>query len=803
MDYMDASLSPEYRAKDLLADLTLDEKMAQVSCVFPFDQDCFDFEKISDNVRFGISSVSTLEMRRMKTTEAVCAWQRQVQEIVMANSPHHIPAAFHMEGLCGAFIQDATSFQSGVGRGASFNPALEEKIASIISRQEAACGITQILAPVLDVIFDPRMGRSGEPYGEDPTLCAVMGAAYTRGAQETTTAGRRPDSIAKHFLSFHTSAGGIHGAHSLASSRSLQEVYGKPFQAAIKLSNLKGIMPCYNVIDGEPASASPKILQGLLRDEMGFTGLCFSDYGAVGNVHSVLHVGESYGEAGLRCLTAGMDIEAPSPCGFSDELKAMFERGEADISLLDKAVERVLTAKFRMGLFEHPFALTGQELLNAFTGDDDQSVTLQSAEESLVLIKNDGVLPLQKHLKHIAVIGPHADHPRKMFGGYTHMCMAESTLAAVNSIAGVNGNMDLCEGTIKMIPGTCVQSDETPELDAILALQKPACLSLLTSLREHLPQAEVSYAYGYPVAGADTSGFSQALQMAAGADVIILTLGGKHGTCSLSTMGEGVDASSINLPPCQDAFLREVSKLGKPLVGVHFDGRSISSDAADECLHAILEAWSPAEMGGIAVASALVGDVNPSGKMPVTTARHAGQLPMVYNHPNNSAWHQGGSIGFADYVDLPHTPRFCFGHGLSYTTFAYSDLKVDPPLIGAKESTHISFTLQNTGHVTGCEVVQLYLRDEYASLVRPVKELAGFVRVTLSPGDSSRVTFIVRASQMAFLDENMRWKVERGHCLVEIGSSSEDIRLTGHYSINEVDYLEGKERAIFAETTVE
>ncbi len=786
------ALSPSARAKLLLAELSHDEKMAQLGCVFPFGENAQDFDWISSQVPFGIGQVSTLEMRRIETLEDCAAWQRRVQELVMGNSPHQIPAIFHMEGLCGAFLQDSTSFPAGIARGAGWDPELEEEIARTVSRQEAACGITHIFAPVLDVTRDPRMGRQGESYGEDPTLAASLGAAYTRGIQNTETAGRRPESVAKHFLAFHNSQGGIHGTHSDTPPRLLREIYAKPFQAAIN-AGLKGIMPCYDSLNGEPVSASKELLTGLLREEMGFDGLCVSDYGAVGNAHSVQHIGESFAAAGYRCMEAGMDMELPSTTGWNEELKAMFQSGEADIAVLDRAVLRVLEAKFRMGLFEHPYALQGEELKKAFSDPQDRENSLQSARESLVLLKNDGALPLEKTVKKIALIGPHADCARKFFGGYTHLCMMESTLAVANSIAGVSGVVT--DGRpIKTIPGTSIQSDEGEEFDAILRRQKPGCRSLLEELRVRLPDAEIRYAYGYPIAGADESGFSEALAAAKGADVVILTLGGKHGTCSMASMGEGVDAGNINLPACQDAFIRQAARLSKPLIGVHFDGRPISSDTADECLNAILEAWSPAECGAQAVVDALLGDYNPGGKLPVSVAYHAGQIPIYYNHPYGSAWHQGESIGFVNYVDLPHTPRYFFGHGLSYTSFAYSDLSLSAQEVDADGSLQIACTVENTGALPGDEVVQFYLRDEYASMTRPVKELAGFCRVTLQPGEKKRVSFDVSPSFLAFLDRDMRWKIEKGDVGVQIGSSSEDIQLVGSFCIRNDAWIDGKER---------
>ena len=730
--------------------------------------------------------------------EEVAAWQKKVQEIVMENSEHHIPAIFHMEGLCGPFIQDSTSFPAGIGRGAGFDPELEEKIAEIVSRQEAACGITHILAPVLDISRDSRMGRQGETYGEDPALASAMGAAYTKGIQKKETAGRKTESVAKHFLAFHNSNGGIHGAVSDTPPRLLEEIYGKPFQAAIQESDLLGIMPCYCTVNGEPVSASYGLLTKLLREEMGFQGLCISDYGAVGNTHGSQHVGETLEDAGMLCLKAGMDMELPNPSGFGEKFLEKFRTGKADISVLNRAVLRVLTAKFRMGLFEHPFSLHGEELKGVFSQKTDREVSLQSAKESLVLLKNNGVLPIGSDVKKIAVIGPHADCARKFFGGYTHMCMMESTYAIANSIAGVSGVKVAKPEEIKTVPGTNIQSDETEEFDQILRRQKPDCRSLLEELREKLPDVEVSYSYGYYIAGEDESHFEEALEKIKEADLVILTLGGKHGTCSMSSMGEGVDGSNINLPKGQDEFIKRAAAFGKPMVGVHFDGRPISSDIADKYLDGILEAWSPAETGAEAVVSVLLGEYNPGGKMPVTTAYHAGQIPVYYNHQYNSCWDQVGSIGFANYVDLPHTPRYCFGHGLSYTQFSYSDLKLSKKEIGPFETIEIRVDVENVGSRVGDEVVQLYLRDLYASMARPVKELAGFKRITLEPGEKQTVIFEVKASQMAFLDMNMQWKVEKGTFLVEVGSSSQDIRLKDEYKVTEDGWLEGTDRGFYA-----
>lgn len=794
---MDISLGAKERAKQLLAQMTAEEKMAQITCYFPQEM---EFSALEREYPHGVGAVSTLEMRKLTSLEECARMQRSIQEMVMECSEHHIPAIFHMEGLCGAFIQGALSLPAGINRAASWDTALEEKMGRIVSRQEKAMGITHIFAPVLDISRDSRMGRQGETYGEDPVLAAAMGVAFTRGIQEERRNGRKAEAVAKHFLGFHASQGGIHGADCEIGERLLRELYGKPFQAAITEAGLRGIMPCYCSINGEPVSVSRDMLSGLLRGEMGFDGVVVSDYCALGNVHTVHKLCRSLEEAGLRGLEAGMDMELHIVQCFTDRLREMFAAGKADMAVLDRAVERVLRAKFRMGLFENPFALTGEELHKEFFSPGDREITKRSAEESLVLLKNDGTLPLRKDLSKIAVIGCHAGTPRVLFGGYTHFSMAEGLYAARASMAGVKGGGS--QAAMKTYPGSKVQVDSVVPEELVHRIA-PSAKSLLEQLREGMPETEISYSYGYPYAGNDTSGYKEALTKAAEADLILLTLGGKHGTSSIATMGEGVDSTDINLPQCQEEFIKKAAALGKPMVGVHFNGRPISSDAADTYLCALIEAFSPSEAGAEAITEALTGNWNPCGKLPVSVAYHAGQLPVYYNHPNGSGWHQGESVGFPEYVDLPHKPRYAFGYGLSYTTFFYDKLQFDKAEVDPYGTIQIKADIANSGGMQGTEVVQLYIRDPLASVTRPNRELQGFARVTLYPGERKTVSFTVRMSQLAFRDRHGQWKTEEGDMEILIGSASDDIRLTGTFHIHADGYPEGKTRGFYADSKVE
>ena len=798
-NYKNTALSPEERAKDLLGRLSLEEKMAQLTGILV--KLGAEFEKVERYIAFGIGQASCLEMRMLETVEECAAFQREFQEQVMARSPHHIPAIFHMEGLCGPLFQDTTSFPSGIGRASSWDPVLEQKIGQIVGRQEKAMGITHTLAPVLDVARDPRMGRQGESYGEDPTLCAAMGSAYAAGVQSGEVDGRHTDAVAKHFLGFHQGAGGIHGAYADIPERPLREIFAKPFQAAITESGLKGVMPCYCNINGEPVHGSKALLTDLLRDEMGFEGVVFSDYGGASNIHEAQHAAENLVQAGAMALEAGMDSENPMPSCYNENLIQYIRDGKLEEKYVDRAVLRILTAKFRMGLFERPYALNGEALALQLHSDEDREVSLQSARESLILLKNDGVLPVSKAVKKIALIGGQAKNARIFFGGYTHMSMTEGAYAARSSMAGIEPK-PWQTGVYTPIPGTPIQPDDNPIFDAVLQRQKPGCKSLWEQLISDLPDAEIVWSYGYPIAGDDCSHHNAAIEACRDADLILLVIGGKHGTSSIASMGEGVDSTEIGLPECQEKLILQLKYLNIPMVGIHFNGRPVSSDVADEHLNAILECWNPSECGAQAIVEVLRGAYNPSGKLPITVARSAGQLPIYYNHPYGSSWHQGGSIGFTDYVDMTHLPRYPFGFGLSYTAFTYSDLQLSSKELLPTDTLEVSCKVRNTGSMPGTEIVQLYVNDSFASMCRPVQELAGFARVELEPGEEKNVTFRLKLSQLAFLDRDMQWKVEKGTLNVRIAASSEDIRLEDSVNVMEDTYVEGKTRGFWAEADI-
>ncbi|MGN6711194.1 glycoside hydrolase family 3 N-terminal domain-containing protein [Anaerocolumna jejuensis] len=793
------------RASELLGQMSLEEKMGQIVGYYP---KTWSREELKRDYPHGAGQVACFGMRELDSLDKIVEYQKEIQDQIMELSENHIPAIFHMEGLCGVLIQDAECFPSGIGRAATWNSQLEEKVGEIVGKQSRAVGASQILAPVLDISRDSRFGRQGETYGEDPALVSALGAAYIRGLQKERE-GMLVESTAKHFLSYHNSQGGIHASECETPRRLLREVYAKPFQASITESGLRGIMPCYGAIDGEPASASKPLLQELLRGEMGFDGLVIADYCSISEIHDRQKMCESVTEAGVRALEAGVDMELPSKKSYNEELNSLFLDGTVDMALLDRAVIHILTEKFRMGLFEKPYGLNGNQLYSCFHQELDREVCLQTALESMVLLKNDGVLPISPKIKKIAVIGYHASSTRALFGGYTHMSMTERWLGAANTMAGMEVENTGYNHTLETYPETYVQK-EHHSAEKLAKKIKPQTNNLLEELIRRLPNTDISYNYGYSYAGTDESGHETALEAAGKADLVLVTLGGKYGTGSMASTGEGIDATNINLPPCQESFLRKLVGITKPVVAVHFDGRPISSGAADRFAGAILEAWNPGERGAEAIVKTLLGEYNPAGRLPVSVARVAGQEPIYYNHSNGSSYHQGTIGAFTSYMDSPYEPRYCFGHGLSYTSFYYSDLKIigvnnDVDWDGKEQSCwvmandriQVSVKVKNIGTMAGAEVVQVYLRDVFASMLRPVMELAGWKKVQIDAGEEKTIVFQIHPSQVAFIDREQQWKVEKGDLEVFIGASSDDIRLKGKFYIAEDKVIDERRRGFY------
>ncbi len=792
--YKNIEYTPEERAEDLISKMSFEEKLGQLVGYNPAEWSSDDLDKDYED---GVGQVCLIVGINERTTEEVADLQRKLQKKIIEKSRFGIPAIFHVEALSGVMIPGATSFPSGIGQASTFNPQNQEEIGKIIGKQARAVGATQVLAPVLDISRDPRLGRMGEGYGEDPALASAMGSAYVRGVQLDGDFERSTFATAKHFLGYHNSQGGIHAATCDIPERLLREVYAKPFQAAITEANMQGIMPCYSSINGQPVAGSKEILTDLLCDEMKFQGIVVADYSSVREIFERHKVCESYGEAGKRALIAGLHQELPSAKCYTPEHLQIYKNDNEFMDVLNLAVKKVLTGKFKLGLFENPFAYDDAHIKEIYKDKKNISTTLKSARESLVLLKNQDILPWKRKKQKVAVIGYHANSTRAMFGGYSYMSTTESFLGVQNTAAGFDVKNKSDKSNVSFYQGSKVEV-EHPDAEKLAKQVLPGSKNLLEELRDRIPEMKFTYAFGYPYIGNDSSGHEEAIENAKEADMIVMTVGGKYGTGTSSSIGEGIDGTDINLPLCQEELIEKLGKLGKPIVLIHFGGRPISSDMADKYGDAILEVWNPGEQGANAIVSTLIGEYNPGGKMPVTTPYSAGQIPIYYNHQNGSSYHQNTMSAFREYVDCPHEPRYYFGHGLSYTTFEYSNLKLDKTSLKAKDKLLVSISISNTGKLDGDEVVQLYIKDCRASMVRPVMELVGFKRIHVKAGETKRLEFSIMLNQLAFLDNEMRWKIEAGQMEILVGSSSADIRLAENFYIEDNGYVDGANREFYA-----
>jgi beta-glucosidase len=757
------------RAQDLLRRLTVDEKIAQMTSVWfkdlqvgqelsPAKIQAFLFDGIGQVTRVGgSSSLSPVEVAQAGNA---------IQRFLVRDTRLGIPAILHEECCVGYMGLGATIFPQMLGLASTWRPDLAEQMGAVIRQQMVAVGARQGLAPVLDVARDPRWGRTEETFGEDPLLVAQFGLGYIRGLQGDDL---RVGLLAtgKHFVGHSLTAGGLNCAPAQMGSNALWDVYLMPFQAAIQDADLRSIMNAYPELDGSVVAASPSVLTRMLRDELGFDGLVVSDYYAISMIHSLHRAASDRQIAAVRALQAGIDMELPMQECYGEPLRTALDAGEISIDEINVVVQRILETKFALGLFENPYVDEGS-VVEVFETPGQRHLAREIARQSLVLLKNEGnLLPLPgrkspegrlNRPRTIAVIGPNAAQPRNLLGDYSYPSMLElMRLAPAPGSAPIEG-VD----------------------DAHVRLHSVFIPSVLEEIPSHASQeARVLYAPGCGVSSLDRSGFDQAVSLAAQADVVILVLGDKSGMVPDCTSGETRDRAELGLPGVQEDLVKAVVAVGKPVVAVLVNGRPLSSAWLSENVPAILECWLPGEEGAAAIAEALFGEMNPGGKLPITIPRSVGQVPIYYSHKPSG----GRSYWYGNYVDLPASPLYPFGHGLSYTTFSYTDLQISPSKAASGESVEISLSIANNGEVAGDEVVQLYTCDEYASLPRPVKELKGFCRITLAPGESRRLVFQLPVDLLAFYDEQLELVVEAGKIGVFIGSSSEDIRLQGEFQI--------------------
>ncbi len=781
--YQDPDQPAEDRVVDLINQMTIDEKIAQLGGIFPFhllgNTGEMDGTKMRELIPHGIGQISGASMIGAKSPEDLATASNTIQRFHIEETRLGIPTIIHNEALCGMMYAPATTFPTAINLAATWQPSLVRAMTDVTRREMRGAGVHQALSPVLDVARDARWGRVHESYGEDPVLCAAFGVAFVEGLQgEDLRNG--VIATAKHFVGYGLSEGALNQAAVHLGPRELYEVFALPFEAAIRQAGLMSIMNSYSEIDGVPVAASREVLTNLLRIELGFEGFVVADYRAVLNNYDKHHVARDEKDAALQALEAGLDLELPELNCFR-HLATAVEEGHADVEFIDVAVSRILEAKFHLGLFDEPYC-DESKVSTVYGSQSASDLAREATEQSLVLLDNDGILPLSADTQKVALVGPFANSLRLMFAGYTAVGADElgHYIAAGMSgtMAGVEIDLLDIDSIGEVIFGTRDRGipDETIE-NAVRSIypDMPTLALALSNGRGNKPTA---HAVGCEVVDTSGADIDAAVAASRGADVAICAIGEKSGWVGHATGGEGRDRSSLALPGLQSDLLDAIIASGTPTVVILFGGRPL---AIDRQANATIWAGCPGLHGPKAIADALIGTLNPSGKLPITFPRSAGHTPVYASHKPGSSYSEEAGHG---YIDAALGPLYAFGHGVSYTKFEISDLDISETVVIADETVEISCTVANTGKVAGAEVVQVYLRDREASVTRPVKQLAGFSRCELQPGEKKRITFHVYVGQLAFLNREYRLVVEPGEIDVMVGSSSEDIQLRGGLTID-------------------
>ena len=770
--------SIEQRVNKYLSQMTLDEKLAQIGSYWMWDlqtDGVLDWGKTAGKLKHGIGQITRVAGASTLDPVSAAKASNQLQKFLIEKTRLGIPAIIHEECCSGAMMLGGTMYPQMLGLASTFQPELAEAMTTAIRKQLLAIGARQGLAPVLDVARDPRWGRVEETFGEDPTLVSHFGMAYIKGLQSDDLS-QGVMATGKHFIGHSLSQGGLNCAPVHAGIREIYDVCLAPFQAAIYDAKLASIMNAYPELDGEVVAASRRILTDLLRGQLGFDGVVVSDYEAILMIHNFHYVAADPAQAASLALHAGIDVELPTIACYGDPLKSALENGDITLEHVDTSVRRHLTKKFELGLFENPYVDDGR-VLEVFETAAQRELAREIARKSMVLLKNDGLLPLPKTLKTLAVIGPNAHHGRSQLGDYSYAAKRE--LMAWNTppnSAFVN-----------------VDPDELSEYDVKV-------VTALSGIKVAVSaDTKIQYAKGCDNLNTDPAGIEEAVDIARQADAVVLVLGDHSGLTPEATTGETRDTADLKLPGIQEDLANAVLSTGKPVAIILITGRPYALTSLAERANAILEAWLPGEEGGSAIADILFGDFSPGGKLPITFPRSVGQVPLYYNAKPAGA----KSNWYVDYVSEKVTPLYPFGHGLSYTSFEYSDLVIQQIHATLGEIVDISLNVQNIGKVAGEEVVQLYIHDEFASTPRPIKELKGYQRVMLEPEETRKITFHLPVNQLAFYNVDMNLVIEAGRIDIMLGSSSEDIRLCGEFEIVGEKKMVVKDRVFLCPVTVE
>jgi len=747
MPYRNARLPAERRVKDLLSRMTLKEKAAQMLCVWQQkgstlvdEKGNFDLKKARKYFKSGdgLGQVGRpSDAGGGRNAREMAELTNAIQKFFMENSRLGIPVMFHEECLHGHAAIDGTSFSQPIGLGATFDPNLVRRLYEMTAEEARSRGTHQALTPVVDVAREPRWGRVEETFGEDPYLVSRMGIAAVQGFQGAGTFKVQKHVIAtlKHFAAHGQPESGINCSPANISERILRDVFFFPFKKAIQQGGAISVMASYNEIDGVPSHANAWLLRDVLRKEWGFKGFVVSDYFAIRELHERQgffgnHVAEDGRQAAALALKAGVNIELPDPDCYL-HIVALVRKGIVKESLLDELVAPMLAWKFKLGLFENPYV--DPDVAERIVGCEiNRDLALQAARETITLLKNNGgVAPLDiSKIRRIAVIGPNAD--RQMLGGYSGKPKHCTTLLqGIRERVGDSVNILYHEGC-KITGGGSWQQDE-----------------VVPSNPEE-----------------DRRNIVKAVEVAQQADVVVLAIGGNEQTSreawGLNHLG---DRASLDMVGLQDELVDAVAATGKPVIAFLFNGRPISIRNLTEKAHAIFECWYLGQETGRAVADVLFGDANPGGKLPITIPRSVGHIPAYYNY--KPAARRG-------YLFDEVSPLYAFGFGLSYTTFKFGKPRLKKATIRKNESTSVLVDVTNIGKRPGDEVVQMYIRDKVSSVTRPVKELKGFQRITLEPGQKKRVSLDITPESLAFHNIDMKYVVEPGEFEIMVGNSSRD-----------------------------
>lgn len=736
------------RVADLLSRMTLEEKAAQMICVWQDknrtlvdETGRFDFEKASFHYKegYGLGQIGRLsDAAGGINAREQAELSNTIQKFFIENSRLGIPVVFHEECLHGQAAVDSTSFPQPIGLGATFDSDLIRRLYEMTAEEVRVRGVHQALTPVLDVARDPRWGRVEETFGEDPYLVARLGVAAVQGFQGDGAFKNRKSIIAtlKHFAAHGQPESGTNCAPVNVSERVLREVFLYPFREAIQKGGAMSVMASYNEIDGVPSHANQWLLRKVLRKEWGFKGFVVSDYYAIreldirpdfglGN-----HVAKDGKEAALLAARAGVNIEMPEPDCYKHLVELVRER-RLEESVLDELVAAVLMYKFKLGLFEDPYVdpAAAERIVGS---NANRKLALQAARETITLLKNDhGVAPLDlKKIKTLAVIGPNAD--RELLGGYSGKPKQVSTvLSGIRERAGAAVQILYHEGCKITIGGSWHQDEVVPSD----------------------PEE-------------DRKSIVEAVKVAQQADAIVLAIGGNEQTSreawAVNHLGDRADLEMVGR---QDELVNAIAALGKPVIAFLFNGRPLSVRNLVEKVPVIFECWYLGQETGQAVAEVLFGEVNPGGKLPITIPRSVGHIPAYYNYKPSAR---------RGYLFESVEPLFAFGFGLSYTQFRFSPPRLDKTAIRPEESTRVTVEVTNAGNRAGDEVVQMYIRDKVSSVTRPVKELKGFQRISLQPGEAKTVAFDITPEHLAFYNIDMNYVVEPGDFEIMVGNSSRD-----------------------------